>query len=209
MTGFDTYKLFMALNNHFFQNTYDYFKYQGSVTVKEATYDGKRQDEKYRFERLGKKFSTKEETENFIVSNLLEAKKRAWIGLLFGGAADNIYLKWQGRTQSLQYNLNNEISTLLQDKESFNELFNCNEHEHPEILKSYMRGDLSLETFVILDICIGFVSKLDEKLGDDRSWMLVKNKSIKYRPFIERLGISVSTLSKVIQQTVLQIGISR
>lgn len=208
MTSFDAYKLFLALNNHFFQNNYDYFKYAGGVPVKQETFDSKRSDEKFRYERLAKKFPTKEELENFIVANLLEAKKRAWVGTLFGGDADTVYLHWQGRVQSLAYNITNEIKRLLEEQESFNNLFKCLDHEHPEILKAHMRGDLSLESFVVLDICLNFTPKLDEKLGDDRNWMLVKNKSKKYRPFIERLNIDVVGLSKTIQRAVKEMGVT-
>ena len=202
MTSFEAYKLFLALNNHFFQNNYDYFKYSGGVPVKQETFDNKRQDEKYRYERLAKKFSTKEDLENFIVANLIEAKKRTWVGTLFGGDADDVYLRWQGRVQALEYNITNEIKHLLEDQDSFNNLFKCNEHEHPEILKAHMRGDVSLESFVVLDICLNFVPKLNEQLGDDRNWMLVKNKSRKYRPFIERLNIDVAGLSKAIKKAI-------
>ncbi len=208
MTGFDVCKMFQALNNHFFQNNYDYFKYKGTVPLKQETYDAKRQDEKHRYDRLAKKFSTKEDLENFIVANLIESKKRTWVGNLFGGDADDVYLRWQGRTQAIQYNLTNEIQKVLEDQESFNSLFKCNEHEHPEILKAHMRGDLSLETFVVLDVCLDFVPKLNEKLGDDRSWMVVKNKSIKYRPFIERLNINVGSLSKAIQLAAKEMGVT-
>jgi hypothetical protein len=205
MTGFNVCHLFLALNNHFFSNNYDYFKYKGSVPIKQETYDKKRQDEKYRYERLAHKFPTKEELENFIVSNLIEAKKRVWVGTLFGGDADNVYLRWQGRVQSLTYNIINEIQHLLEEESSFNNLFRCNEHEHPEILKAHMRGDLSLESFVILDLCLNFIPKMDEKLSDDRNWMLVKNKTLKYRPFLERLNINIADLSAAIQHAVSEI----
>ena len=208
MTGFDTCRMFQALNNHFFQNNYDYFKYKGTVPLKQETYDAKRQDERHRYDRLAKKFPTKEDLENFIVSNLIESKKRTWVGNLFGGDADDVYLRWQGRTQALQYNLTNEIQRLLEDQDSFNNVFKCNEHEHPEILKAHMRGDLSLETFVVLDICLNFVPNLNKKLGDDRNWMIVRNKSIKYRPFIERLNINVGSLSKAIQLAAKEMGVT-
>ena len=203
MTSFEVYKLFLSLNNHFFQNNYDYFKYKGAVPVKPETFNNKRQDEKYRYERLIHKFSTKEELENFIIANLLEAKKRVWVGALFGGDADDIYLRWQGRVQALEYNVVNEVRSLVENQK-FNDLFKCIEHEHPEILKALMRGDLSLESFVILDMCINFIPKMSENLGDDRNWMIVKNKALKYRPFLERLNINAGSMSKAIQRAILQ-----
>ena len=208
MNSFETYKLFLALNNHFFQVNYDYFKYSGGVPVKAETFEKKRQDEKYRYERLGKKYQEKEDLENFFVANLLEAKKRMWVGALFGGDADEIYVKWQGRTQSYQYSVLSELKKMIHDHDGFNCLFKNEEGQHPEILKSYMRGDLSLESFVILDMCLGFIPNLDTRLGDDRNWMLVKNKALKYRPFLERLNINISKLRKEILTAVKESGVT-
>jgi hypothetical protein len=204
MTGLEAYKLFTALNNHFTQNRYDYFKYNGQINIKSETFEKHRN--RGRYESLAHKLtnltSSKEERENFIVANLIEAKGRAWIGTLAMGDADDIYLRWQGRVQALAYNISNEIKLLLENQTSFNDLFKCVEHEHPEILKAYLRGDISLESFVVLDICLDFIPRMSEKLGDDRNWMLAKMKTIKYRPFVKRLNIDVAGLSKTIQQAV-------
>ena len=208
MNSFETYKLFLALNNHFFQVNYDYFKYSGGVPVKPETFEKKRQDEKYRYERIGKKFQEKEDLENFFVANLLEAKKRMWVGALFGGDADEIYLQWQGRTQAIQYNLISELKRVIQDNDGFNCLFKSEDGQHPELLKAYMRGTMSLETFVVLDMCLDFIPNLDHKLGDDRNWMLVKNKALKYRPFLERLNINIGNIRKAVLKTVKELGVT-
>jgi hypothetical protein len=180
--------------------SYDYFKYGGNVTIKPETFENHKN--RFRYEALAKKLTgkTKEDQENFVVANLIEIKGKAWIGSL-AGDADEIYLRWRGRVESLQYNLTNEIKLLLEDH-SFNELFKCGEHDHPEILKAYMRGDVSLETFVALDMCVNFVPKMSENLGDDRNWLLVKNKAFKYKPFIQRLGIDTTKLSKIIMEVI-------
>jgi hypothetical protein len=206
MTGLEAYKLFTSLNNHFSQMSYDYFKYGGNVTIKPETFENHKN--RFRYEALAKKLTgkTKEDQENFVVANLIEIKGKAWIGSL-AGDADEIYLRWRGRVESLQYNLTNEIKLLLEDH-TFNELFKCGEHDHPEILKALIRGDVSLETFVILDLCIGFIKKLDDILCDDRIWMPVKNKAVKYRPFIERLNINVGNLSRAIQLAAKEMGVT-
>ena len=200
MTGLEAYKLFTSLNNHFSQMSYDYFKYGGNVTIKPETFENHKN--RFRYEALAKKLTgkTKEDQENFVVANLIEIKGKAWIGSL-AGDADEIYLRWRGRVESLQYNLTNEIKLLLEDH-TFNELFKCGEHDHPEILKAYMRGDVSLETFVALDMCVNFVPKMSENLGDDSNWLLVKNKAFKYKPFIQRLGIDTTKLSKIIMEVI-------
>ena len=214
MTGFDTCKLFIALNNHFFQNNYDFFKYHGKVGLKFETYDLKRSDEKHRYDRLGKKFQSQEELENYMVASLLQSQKRLWVGKLFGGEADAAYVNWQGRTQAIQYNLTTEVRRLVDRLNGFNAMFVVNENEHPEILKAYLREDISLESFVFLDLCTPFISKLDTKmkaipnLADDLNWRIVKDKAVKYRPFLERLNISVPTLRKALLDTIRGLGVT-
>jgi hypothetical protein len=207
MTGIDVCKLYTAMNNHFFSKNYNYFAYHGTVQLKQETYDKKRQDEQYRYERLGKKFRTKEELENFILANLINVKRRLWVGMLFGGDADEVYLRWQGRIQAPQYNLTSELKRVLDGKDSFNGLFQCEAGKHPDILRGLMRGDMSLESFVFLEICIGFIANLDPKLGDDRNWMIVRDKTLKYRPFLERLNIPVSSLRKAISTAIKETGV--
>jgi hypothetical protein len=208
MTGFETYKLYLALNNHFFQINYDYFRYAGGVPLKVETYENKRPDEKHRYDRLGKKFHTLEELENFLVANLIESKKRLWVGALFGGDSDSVYNKWIGRTQSINYTLVSELKRLLDETDNFNKLFECTDNQHPEILKAQMRGDLTMESFVFLDLCIHFIDGIDKKIADDRNWMSVRHRAIKYRPFLQRLNIDVPALRKAIQTAVQDMGVT-
>jgi hypothetical protein len=208
MTGYDVCRMFMALNNHFFQPNYDYFKYKGGVPLKYDTYEAKRSDEKHRYDRLAKKFQNVEDLENFFVSNLLESKKRLWVGSLFGGEPDNVYTRWEGRTQSIQYNLTSEVKRIVDRLESFNALFKVGENEHPEILKAHLRGDISLESFVILDLCVGFIDNIDAKLKDDRNWTIVKHKAIKYKPFLERLNINIPALRKAVLESIRGLGVT-
>ena len=198
--------MFTALNNHFFEQNYDYFRYGGKVPIKADSYNKKRQDERHRYDRLAKKFHTKEELENFIVANLITSKKRLWVGLLFGGGADETYVEWKGRVQSLTYRTISELKLLLQDGTPLRQLFVCNEHQHPEILKALMRKTLSLETFVILDMCINFIPGIDSKLKDDRSWLPERRKAQAYKPFLQRLNIDVKALRKAIRTVVETCG---
>jgi len=211
MTGFETCKMFQALKFHFFKPTFDYIKYKGSVSMKIETYEAKRSDERNRFDRLARKFSSQEDLENYMVANIIERADKVnwWVGNLAGEEAQDCYIRWQGRTQAIQYNLINELKLLLEGKESFNALFKCDKNTHPEILKAHIRGDVSLETFVVLDICLNFIPQVSQKLGDDRNWMNVSNKAIKYKPFLERLNINVGNLSKAIQRAVNEMGVTQ
>jgi hypothetical protein len=201
------------LNNHFFNPEYDYFTYNGKVTAKFETYDKKSDKIKLSYELLGKKFQDKENLENFFVANIIKAKKRICrAGQLFEGDDDpnEVYIRWQGRTQSLEYNLINEIRNIMEkipgdsheNGKVFNSLFECKKGKHPEIIKAYLRKDLSLESFVLLDLCFDIVAKLEYALKDDCNWFGIKHKVTKYTPFIQRLGVNVHHVYATLNDTI-------
>ena len=77
------------------------------------------------------------------------------------------------------------------------ELFECGKG-HPIILKRFLGGDISLETFVIFDIIFVFSEKFDEKLFDP-VWETVSLKIRKYKPF---LSINVTQFKKILREMV-------
>ena len=210
MNSHETYRLFLGINNHFFKSSYDYFRY-GPVPCKPQTFEDKPHAEKFRYERLSKKFAEKEELENYLVANMIDQKKKVWVGDLFGGDADKKYFEWQGRTNpaQAQYNAVSQIKRLVEDHNGFNVLFAAPvPGQHCEIIKSHLRGDVSIETFVLLDMCINFFSRLDKDLTDDRMWGILRNKANKYRPFIKRLNIETQKLQQSILAAVQELGVS-
>ncbi len=190
MTDFEVYQLFSSLNNHFFVESYDYFRYAGQVSTKPETYNKKKQGEKYHYQKLAKKY-TKDQLENLIVSNLITTDKRLWIGSL----SDKLYEEWLKRTESIQYNFLSELSELIHTH-NFNDLFKCENNQHPIILKEYLKGTLSIETFILMNLCVGFFKVFVEKLADDPIWLSVYRKCLKYQPFIQKLNTDVSKLKK-------------
>lgn len=65
MNGFETYKMYVALKNHFTSATYDYFRYSGKTRASLKTYDTRK--DKYFFEKLGRKRNV----EQFILANII------------------------------------------------------------------------------------------------------------------------------------------
>ena len=78
-------------------------------------------------------------------------------------------------------------------------MFSMDGSRHPDILKSYLRDDISIETLVILDRILGFSKDWNSKLSDP-VWETVNMRMRKYSPF---LNIDVSRYKKVLKQVVL------
>ena len=100
------------------------------------------------------------------------------------------------RKQSISYLFKEESEKLLEENELV-QLFECGKG-HPIILKRFLGGDISLETFVIYDIIFSFSEKFDEKLLDP-VWETVSMKIRKYKPF---LNINVFNFKKILREIV-------
>jgi len=155
----------------------------------------KRKD-KYWFEKTSRKYSN-QEVLNFLLSNFVNTDnpQNLWIGEIIN-SGERTYADWMRRQQSLTYLFKEQLNELLSSK-SLNEVFNCSKG-HPLVLKKYLGGDLSLETFVILEKIFSFRKKFDKKL-DDPVWETVSLKIKKYTPFI---NINVFHYKKILREIV-------
>ena len=179
VTPFETYQNYLSLKNHFTNPKYDFFKY-GAKTRASVTSFNKRKD-KYWFEKTSRKYNDREIV-NFLVSNFVSASnpQNLWIGEIIN-SGERTYAEWTKRQQSLTYLFKEQSSELLLQNELDN-LFNCSKG-HPIILKRFLSGKLSLETFVIYEKIFRFSKNFDKELNDP-VWETVSLKINKYNPFI-------------------------
>ena len=179
VTPFDAYQHYLSLKNHFTNPKYDFFKY-GAKTRASMTSFNKRKD-KYWFEKTSRKFSD-EQIVNFLVSNFVSVSnpQNLWIGEIIN-SGERTYAEWTKRQQSLTYLFKEQSGELLLENE-LEKLFNCSKG-HPIILRKFLSGKLSLETFVIYNKIFRFSRNFDDKL-DDPVWKTVSLKINKYSPFI-------------------------
>ena len=179
VSPFETYQHYLSLKNHFTNPKYDFFKY-GAKTRASMTSFNKRKD-KYWFEKTSRKYSDKEVVD-FLVSNFVSSDnpQNLWIGEIISSGERN-YAEWMRRQQSLTYLFKEQSSELLSENE-LETLFNCTKG-HPLILKEFLSGRLSLETFVIYDKIFRFSKNFDKELTDP-VWETVSLKLKKYSPFL-------------------------
>jgi hypothetical protein len=196
VTPFDIYKTYLALKNHFTKSNYDYFKYCGKSRASIDSFH-KRKD-RYFFEKLSRQ-KNDEEIKYYFVANFIECNdpQSLWVGEIISNGEQN-YASWLKKYQSLSYMFKTE-SEIFITKETINSLFECKSNQHPEILKKYLKKAISLETLVILDSILGYVSRFDKKLLDP-VWETVSLKIKKYRPF---LNIDESKYKEILKEIVL------
>ena len=194
MSPFETYQTYLSMKSHFTNSKYDFFKYGGKSRATVTSFN-KRKD-KYWFEKSSRKYSDKEIVD-FILANFVAADnvQNLWIGEIIN-SGERTYADWMRRQQSLTY-LFKEQSTELFSENELETVFNCSKG-HPIVLKRFLSGKLSPETFVIYDKIFSIVKDFDKKLLDP-VWETVSLKIKKYNPF---LNIDVFQYKKILREII-------
>ena len=196
MMPVDAYRQYLSLKNHFTKEKYDYHKYCGKSRATVQSFY-KRKD-RFWFEKLARNKDDKEVVD-FFVSNFITCTdpSKLWIGEMIREGEDR-YVAWKKRNQSLSYVFKEEIESIFADN-NFDSMFSMDGSRHPQILKEYLRNNISIETMVILDNILGFRNEFDKKLQDP-VWQTVSMRMKKYSPF---LHIDVFRYKKVLKEIVL------
>ena len=194
VTPFETYQSYLSMKSHFTNRKYDFFRYGGKSRATMASFN-KRKD-KYWFEKTSRKYSDGEIVD-FLLANFVttDNPNNLWIGEIIN-SGERTYADWMRRKQSISYLFKSESEKLLEEN-NLEQIFECG-RGHPIILKKFLGGDISLETFVIYDIIFSFSEKFDEKLLDP-VWETVSLKIRKYKPF---LNINVFNFKKILREIV-------
>jgi len=180
MTGYKTCLLYRALKLHF-TTDYDFFKYNGKVK-KYTVDDYSKNKHKFVYEKIGNKFSDKD-IMNFFVSNFLK-QENIWIQELLEPEAYDNFLDMTKKHQSLFYYFESDTFKLFSEND-FKMLFKCDGSEMPLLIKKMLRNEITIETVVILNKFLNFIPKWDQKISDEFIWPTVKNRIVKYEPFLE------------------------
>ncbi len=151
-TAFEVYRIYMGLKLHFTSEQYDFFRYEGRTRVSFEKFQ-KRYNIIPFFERLKFKYKPQQLVEYF-TSNFILGKTDIF---LIGQEGDDIYTEWKRRIQSMTYVFQEDINKLLSRVDHFDQLFKIVDGKDPIILKSYYQSDITSETFVIMEMLLGFL----------------------------------------------------
>jgi hypothetical protein len=174
--AYDCFCEYTAIKAHFTSN-YDYKKYNGKIkSANPAAFNSS--NLKIFFQKLAKH----NDVQGFLVANFLH-DTTSWIReMAYSDRAENIYLDWLKRQQSLTYLFTQDINKL--DEDDFNVNFKVEDKSHPLILKLFLRNQITLETLTILVDLAGCEKYLNKVLKDDFIWKEVYFKISKYKAFL-------------------------
>jgi len=175
MNSFDAYRTYLALKQHF-SSDYDYFKYQGKVNATISSFQARR--DRFFFDKLAKH----NDPVGFLLSNIIHNPTAYIRELAYGENEKTIYKKWLKTKESLSYIFTTELAALDPD---FNSNFVCKSNDHPPLLKTYLRGKISIETLCILCDLTGCLKHWGKQLEEDIVYKDVGLLVRKYSPFLQ------------------------
>ena len=164
MNEFEAYKHYLALKLHF-SSDYDYFKYNGKTNATQQSFE-KRKD-RFRFSKLARKLEDPLLIE-FFVSNI-----------------EKIWKEWVAKNESIEYIFKNEAEKLLTQAPNFDIIFNCDNGNHPKLVKAYLGKKVSLETLVIFEKLVSYRKTFDKEIREQIIWPKVSRLIEKYEPFVD------------------------
>lgn len=196
MTPLEVFTTYLAVKNHFTKTNYDFHKYHGKVKTSLKTFYNKK--ERFFYEKLSRQKTDKEIVE-FFVSNFVECNdpQRLWIGEIVK-AGEDYYQKWSFKRENLMSIFQKEIDQVFKNKQ-FDEMFSIKSNQHPQLLKEYLQGKLSIETLVILENILGYKTQFDNRLYDP-IWESVSLKISKYSPF---LTVNTNKYKKILKECIV------
>ena len=146
--AFQTYKYFMAIKLHLTTDRYDVFESDGRVAGSRATFE--KRNDRFLFEKLGRKFSTPRELIEFFVANIAYGNT----SVIYSQESDDYYRQWllrkESRTRFFKQQLGQIHNYLEVNHKKYDDLFTIDESV-PELLNLYVGGYVHLETVVILN----------------------------------------------------------
>jgi T4 gene Gp59 loader of gp41 DNA helicase len=176
LTPYKIYCEYLSLKSHFNTIKYNFFKYARTGGVSLAKFEARR--DRYFFEKL----SRHPDPRNLMIANFVR-NPGSWIGDIISEEGHRVYDDWSRRKQSQSYIFKQDLKQLLP---AFDENIKVADHEHPPLIKLYMSGKISPESFVIIVELARCYSYWNKTLGnDDVMWREVSLLLLKYRAFIQ------------------------
>ena len=177
--GFDAYCLYLAINNHFNTESYDFFKYNGKVPVKLPAF--LKRNDKYHFAKLAREH--REELRDFLVANL--SKQKYYVKNLLDNECIDNYKEFKKRKQKLTYTITEDMRYLYDRYDTLDDVLEVQNGQHSVILKEFLGKNIQAETFIAFDNMFKIFEDYDEMIQEQFIWPKVKVRLNKLKPFIE------------------------
>ena len=199
MTGFESYKLYLAVWQHFsLSRDYNYFKYKGKLgNITGKAYESRK--DKYFFEALGER--NKGDLLQYYVANFAHhGSEVVWIGDLHSKESEDVYVAWQKRVQSLSYIFEEDLKEIREFLTAkgleFDRLFDIEEDEHPIIFRFVQQRMIEVESYIIMDKILGFSKRIAKDIKDS---YIFPSEQYRYDRYAEFLNLDNDKYVKIMK----------
>ena len=156
MDGFKAYRYYLAIKLHFTTDRFNVFENRGNVRGTREAFNAR--NDRYIFEKLAVKRPDDKDIIQFFTANFAYGNDQA---IYAGQEAEENYLLWQKRKQSMTKIFVDDLATLIThielNKLKPTAIFQFTENEYPVALKLFVGGKIAIETLNIIDDMTGML----------------------------------------------------
>lgn len=150
----------MSLKLHFTKDNYNVFETRGQVKGSEQTFLAR--NDRFIFERIARTYVDDRTVIQFLVANFAYGNDAAIYDL---AEAENNYIEWQKRKQSLTRVFSEDLSKIVfqveKNKIDPKNVFEFVSGTYPLILKMFIGKQLTIESMFLLNKLDGYLDKWD------------------------------------------------
>lgn len=149
MDGFKAHRYYLALKLHFTTEKFDVFANRGNVRGTREKFNAR--NDRYIFEKLASKYPLDKDIIQFFVANFAYNADNA---IYEGQQADDNYLEWNKRKQSITQTFVDDLANIITHIETSrlkSKVFQFDNGEYPILLNMFIGGKVKIETMRMLD----------------------------------------------------------
>jgi hypothetical protein len=193
MDGFKAYRYYLAIKLHFTTDRFNVFENRGNVRGTREAFNAR--NDRYIFEKLASKRPDDKEIIQFFVSNFAYGNDQA---IYAGQEADDNYLQWQKRKQSMTKIFVDDLATLLTyaevNKLKPTAIFQFTENEYPIALNLFVGGKIAIETLNIINDLTGILDEWSTHASVKYIWEAELRKIKKLTGFVKYDKIKINKI---------------
>ena len=98
--------------------------------------------------------------------------------------AEKRYVDWKRHMESITYRFKQDMQNITENCKDVAKAWSTS-GDHPEVLRLYLGGKLSIESLILSDRVLKFQDNWDSRISDTIIWPDVSRLMKKYGPFIK------------------------
>lgn len=202
MDGFKAYRYYLAIKLHFTTDKFNVFQNRGNVKGTREAFNAR--NDRYIFEKLAQKKPDDKELIQFFVSNFAYGNDTA---LYSGQEAEDLYIKWINRKQSITKIFIDDLACLITyietNKLKHSAIFSFTDNEYPVALKLFLGDKICIETLCIINDFTDIISDWKENNAIKYIWDNELRRVIKLTGFVKYDKIKLSKIFEAFKEEIL------